>query len=128
MRFDNRAADREAQSNPCCRGLALAARELLEYGAFLAPGNSRAGVGDAHEQLAVGDLRGQRYDRSRRRVLAGVLEQVVEHALDQRRVELYQGKVAWHGDLDAMLSERRLRGLERATDDFLERLPLATQL
>ncbi len=85
-------------------------------------------VADGDEQLPPATSAAMRDDRSRRRVLAGILEQVVEHALDQRRVELDQRQIARQSDFDAMPGERRLRRLERAADDFLERLPLPAQL
>ena len=59
---------------------------------------------------------------------AGILEQVVQHALDQRGVELDQRQVARQRDVDRVAGERRLRGLERAADHLLERHASAAQL
>ena len=66
-------------------------------------------------------------DRSRRRVFARIVDQVVEDAFDQRCVEPDLRQVTREIQLDAMAGERRLRGLECAAHDLLERMPFATQ-
>ncbi len=60
--------------------------------------------------------------------LPGVLEDVVEHALDQRRIELDQRQIPVELDFHRVPDECRLRRLERAAHDLLERQPLPAEL
>ncbi len=128
MRVDDRPADRESESDAGSRRFARAARELLEDQLFLTARYSRAVVAHGNSQIIARNLGRDAHRGPVRRVLAGVLEQVVQHALDQRRVELDQRQVGWNDDFHAMPRERRLRRLEGAADHFFEREPLPVEL
>src|SRR5665213_2783555 len=128
MRVDDRAADREAQSHARSRRLAPSPRELFKDRLLLTLGYAGARVTDAYRKVFAYHLGGDLDDGSLRRVLRGVFQQVVEHALDQGRIEFDERQVPRYMHVDAMMDECCVRGLEGASHDFLNRVPMAAQL
>src|SRR6185369_16009027 len=100
MRLDDRATDRKTETHAGRGRLAHAAGEFLEYRLLLALRYTRPRVGDTDEQVVAGDLCRNRDRRTGGRVLGRVLDQVVEHALDQRRVEFDQRQIRRQANID----------------------------
>ena len=128
VRFDNGTADCEPEADAGCRRFARAAGELVEDRFALGGGHARTVITDADQQLIVGHVGGDPDAAAGRCVFAGVLEQIVEHSLDKDRVELHQRQIGRQRDLDTLVGECGLDRLERAADDFLDRLPFTAKL
>jgi hypothetical protein len=125
--LDDAAADREAEARAAGRGRG-AALELLEDPPHQCFGDSRAAVGDGENDTVAAVASGDLDRSSRRGVARGVVEQVDEDVFEQHGIDVEQrqigGKVGRHG----ALIELPIDVVERATDDLVQRDPVATEL
>ena len=112
MRFDDGAADCQAEADARCGAFLLAALEFLEYLFFLALRQARAVVLYPYVHQVAGARRSADSNgASPRGVFGGVFQQVRQHALYQHSVELEQGQVLGQIDADAMVGDGRANRL-----------------
>ncbi|EWS54666.1 hypothetical protein X551_02511 [Methylibium sp. T29] len=128
MRLDDRAADRQAQAHAGGGRLALAAHELLEQRLLSASRQARAKIAHADDQLLALHPGADRHRAAGGRVLRGVLQQVAQHALDQRRIEAHQRQAIRQLGAHRVARQGRAKRAQRATHHLLDRLPLPVEL
>ena len=113
MQADDGAAEGKPEPGAAYRPLAFSACEFGEQRFRSAGRQARAFILHRHEQLRLAHARAYMDARARRGVLRGVLEEVAERLLDERRVDPHQRQVPGDVDVHRMRAEPLAEAIER---------------
>ncbi len=128
VHLDNRLANGEPQADAGDGGFFITASEFSKDSLLLTSRNAGAAVPDFEIEPLVAPARPHAYLRPRARIFGGVFQQVNQHPLKERAVDVDKRQRVAQAQRDMPPAEARLQHLERAAYHFFQRQPLFAQV
>ncbi len=128
MRRYDGVADGKPKADPGDGGFFIAAGKFGEDRLFLAGRQTPALIPNRYRHKTTQALHAHADLSTGGRVFDGIFQQINQHAFNQHGVAMQQRQCRWKVELDRMLCQCTLDGLDRTADQLFQRVPILTQL